>query len=57
MPQDVVVYGVFLCSVCSQPLRNFTSSPGVRTLKCQNPDCANYNVAYNPPTITITEAS
>ena len=55
MPQNVQVYGAFICSYCSQPLHKFTSSLGVQTLQCVNVSCPNVGVAYYPPTISINE--
>ena len=60
MSQNVTVYGVFLCTgtalgiTCNRPLHRFVSSIGVNTLKCQNPDCDQYNVSYQPPIIALT---
>lgn len=56
MPQNVAIYGVFICSVCGQPLQTFVSTLNVRTVKCVNSLCANYLVAFQPPSVTITEA-
>lgn len=55
MPQNVTIYGAFICSFCGQPLHAFTSSIGAHTVKCTNPDCPNTGVQYYPPSVTINE--
>lgn len=56
MPIDVVIYGAFICS-CGRALQTFTSADERRVLKCQNSDCPNFNVSFDPPTITLHESA